>query len=469
MARKPKFSVEALSKLGAERLAATLYELAQNDRRIKQALTLQLSAEAGADTVASDIRNRLNALARSRSFVDWRRVRQFTGELNQLRTAIVELLGPKEPALAVDLLWRFLDLHGPIIERVDDSNGNVGDVFRVACVDAAALAERTGVAPGNLAATIFSKITNNPHGIYDDLVTDFKSSLVGDGFTELKKLLLQWKDKYLTEDARRKIAEGRYDSTLGSIHVCLREIADCENDVDGFLETYDARALANPKFVAELAQRLIAAGRATEALAYLDDAAPSDANRYFARDAWTDQRIAALDAIERKDEAQALRLSVFRARLDAVHLRAYLKALPDFDDLEAENAALDYAVQHPSFHAALHFLVHWPALDHAARLVMSRPGELDGDHFFLLSPAAEALEGKFPLAAVLIRRAMIDYSLDNRRSTRYGHAARHVLEIEGLDAGPIAYGDFETHGVFMARLKLKHGRKSSFWARLATG
>jgi hypothetical protein len=30
--------------------------------------------------------------------------------------------------LALDLMWRFMDLAEPVLNRVDDSNGSVGDV-----------------------------------------------------------------------------------------------------------------------------------------------------------------------------------------------------------------------------------------------------------------------------------------------------------------------------------------------------
>ena len=55
---------------------------------------------------------------------------------------------------------------------------------------------------------------------------------------------------------------------------------------------------------------------------------------------------------------------------------------------------------------------------------MARTGELDGDHYGLLTPAADALEQRHPLAATLVLRAMIDLSLDAAKYKRYGHAAR---------------------------------------------
>jgi hypothetical protein len=54
-------------------------------------------------------------------------------------------------------------------------------------------------------------------------------------------------------------------------------------------------------------------GRAEEALTYLERASPSTENRYFGQTEWTNACIAALDALQRVYEAQALRLAFFQA------------------------------------------------------------------------------------------------------------------------------------------------------------
>ena len=51
---------------------------------------------------------------------------------------------------------------------------------------------------------------------------------------------------------------------------------------------------------------------------------------------WDRAWVEALLATGRQDEAQRFRWARFEARLDAAHLRAYLKALPDFEDVVAE-------------------------------------------------------------------------------------------------------------------------------------
>ena len=148
-------------------------------------------------------------------------------------------------------------------------------------------------------------------------------------------------------------------------------------------------------------------------------------------------------------------------------LRAYLKKLPDFEDVEAEERAMRHALEFRSFPAALDFLRGWPDQARAAQLVLTRAAEIDGNLYYLLDPAAQLIEGKHPLAATLLRRAMIEDTLDGAKSSRYKHAARHLLECVSLASSIQDFGTFETHETFVSRLRAKHGRKAGFWAQTA--
>ena len=96
---------------------------------------------------------------------------------------------------------------------------------------------------------------------------------------------------------------------------------------------------------------------------------------------------------------------------------------------------------------------------------MQRAAELDGNHYEFLTETAQVLSGKYPLAATLALRAMIDFTLKEARAKRYGHAARHLRECGSLAPAIADYGTFETHDAYVARLRREHGRKPSFWSQ----
>ena len=91
---------------------------------------------------------------------------------------------------------------------------------------------------------------------------------------------------------------------------------------------------------------------------------------------WEETYIEALEATGKKDEAQRLRWVAFEERLSADQLSAYLKGLPDFDDVEAEERAINHALGFRSFAVALGFFMDWPDPARAAQLVLARASEM---------------------------------------------------------------------------------------------
>lgn len=467
MTARSKLTVESLTKLGAKRLAEILIEEAARNRQLKQAVQMALAAETSSSEVAHQVRKRLAQIERSEAFVSAEKTRELATELERLKVTIVETIGAGDPKLAAELLWQLLDLHGSVFERLDDNSGRVGALFRSACQDLGPILARAKAKPAELSRQVLQRIEANGYGIFDRIVFALDAALGSDGRMALRELLEKRRAAHLVSEKRATVRPGHFDYTLSGLLLALRDIADCENDVDAFIDTYEGFDLSNPAYATEISQRLLRAHRAEEALLYLDQGPPTERNRQYRELEWRDVRIGVLDQLGRKEEAQTLRYSLFERHLSTTHLKAYLKQLGDFDDVEAEDAALTRVERHPDVHAALAFLVSWPALDRAARIVDTRMKEINGDHYELLDPAATALEGKHPLAAVLLRRRLIDFTLQKARSTRYRHAVRHVREIESQQSDIEDYGQHESHGEYMARLQREHPRKPTFWSLLA--
>jgi hypothetical protein len=478
MASKKMLTAENLEALGAQRLAELLMDIAEGDAAVKRRLRLELAAREAPETVAAEVRKRLAQIARARSFVDWRKVRDLAADLEAQRRAIVDQVARIDPAEALELMWRFMGLAESVHERCDDSNSVIGDVFRGACRDLGPLADMAKSDPVALADRVFAALNENNYGQYDHLIETLAPALGGKGLDYLKTRFVELSKTPVDrppEGQRKVIGWGSggpmYEDEIkacsreSTIRLALQEIADAQGDVDAFIAQYDEKTRKVPRIAAEIARRLLSADRAQEALRTIE-AAEHRRGGWPDFD-WEDARIETLDALGRGDEAQAARWLCFERALSAEHLRAYLKRLPDFDDVEAEERALDHAERYESLLQALAFFVSWPALDRAARLVIKRARGLDGDHYEILSPAADALAGKHPLAATLVLRAMIDFTLAKARSSRYRHAARHFLECASLAASVADFGAFETHEAYATRLKAGHGRKSGFWSLIS--
>jgi hypothetical protein len=245
------------------------------------------------------------------------------------------------------------------------------------------------------------------------------------------------------------------------VEMAPRDIADAMGDADAFIAQYDPATRKVPK----IAARLLAAGRAEDTLGFIGRA-EVDQSRWIPR-AWQDARLEVLEALDRMADAQTFRWTCFKRDLSPDYLRGFMKRLPDFEAIVAEERALSYAMAYPIALSALLFLIHWPALDRAAQLVQQRFTEVDGNHYEVLTPAAEALSARRPLAATLALRAMIDFTLGAAKSSRYQDAARHLAECDALASQIGGFGWFEPDAAYLARLKRDHGCKSGFWGHFA--
>ena len=466
MAKKNSVTRENLAALGADRLAALLMELGEADRAVRKRLVLALAERGGPAGLIKAVDRRLSALADSHGVIPWEKAKAYAAEIDGLRTVIAQSLAPLDAPAAAERLLRLIGLAPAVLERVDDSHGRFDDIFRLAVADLAAvwglIEDRD---PEALAEATLALIQNDAYGYCDELIEQATPALGAAGFAALARragaVLAD-----LAEDGAQRGADGVRSCMLQ----VLSDVADARSDVDGFIAV-QAEASGDAVDTLGIASRLIAASRAEEALGWLDKPA---ARGRFAEGAARSHhlevererlRITALEQLGRRAEAQALRWRLFEATLSDDLLRAYLHALPDFEDDAALMRAFALAAGHPNALAALAFLTCWPNLAAAAKLVFERAGELDGRDYILLEAAADALSDAKPLAATLVRRRMIDSVLDRAVSNAYAHAAKNLAACKALD-GEIDWraSPWPSHADYLADLRARHARKQGFWS-----
>lgn len=469
-----------LASLGAEKLADLLIEISTGNAAAQRRLRLELSHNLGAGELARDVRKRLVSLRKARSHVSWRKRRALVAELQTQVDMIIDKIAPDDPVEAFNLLWQFIDLAPSVYERVDDSRGEVGDVFRSAITQFADIGPCAKPDPETLAAQVWDVVEGNGYGEWDGIIALLAPTLGDTGLRHLKSLVdvyaatpLEPEEEHealrFLRGLRSDTGDYRADQKARLVRSVLQDIAEAQGDTDAYAAQFSDAQLARPDIAADVATRLLADGRGDDALTLLEQARPDGHNTHAAvgQVDWDLAYVAVLLALEQTDAAQAHRWACFTATLHPGHLRAYLKALPDFDDIEAEDRARAHALAYSDLHVALAFFLDWPDLSSAARLVETRGDALDGDFYHILTPAAEALRDRHPLAAVLLWRRMIDFALYRGRSSRYGHAADHLNDCAALDAEIADYAGFPSHLAYLQSLRDAHPRKASFWDRIA--
>lgn len=460
---KTTLSEANLVDLGPERLAAILLDLSI-DSHVKRVLRLELFAEASREGLALEISKRLATIGKSQARIHWRKRVAFARDLD-LHRKMIERLAEEDATAALGLMLDLLDMATPTLNRLSQTEGPIGDVFLAARDGVGAIAAQALPDPVALADRIATLLHRDDYAQFGPLVNALAPALGGKGQTRLRETL----EKLLAARATRP--PSGFDTKSAIFKDALRRLADASGDVDAFEATFAPELRRTPLVSAEIARRLLEAGRAEDALATLHAGAPGEQrgrhqSSLEERAAWEEAMLDALEATGHHEEAQKRRWAEFERTLSIPRLRAYLKGLPDFDDVEAEDKAKAVAKRFPQFDRALAFLVSWPDLMAASRLVLARAGEINGADDTLMAEAARRLEGAYPMAATLLLRASIQYVLTYGVATRYAEAARQLLEAESLSAMIGDFGEYPDHQAFVADLRIMHGRKQGFRAEL---
>jgi hypothetical protein len=410
-ARLKQVTPENLERLGVERLAAILADVAETRVELKRRLRMELAAEQGPAHLLPEIDRRLRAHAASRSNASWRQRPAFVRDLDGLRDLIVGRLADLDRAAAEDRIFEFLALHRRAVQRVRNHEAAVAPVFARAAAEAV--------------------------GLLDDAEPHVAGARLAVAIADAPSAWGAWAaDAFGAE--RRDVAgaalahlAGRSGPGWASV---LRRLADAAGDPDAFAATFTADALRTPAIAADVAARFMGADRLEDARRALEAAIQP---RLLRRNAageigpdfdWETVWIDYLERVGRRDEAQEARWTSFERTLSAERARAFTKRLPDFEDVEAEHRIFEMAARQADAARGLELLMGWPAFPEAARMIAERGADLR-----VGAEQAERwavkLRRRFPqAAAILLRRA----AADAFRRREYANSTRLTEEADAI-------------------------------------
>ena len=480
VARKPTLNEESLGKLGVAKLAMLIVDEAGRNPTFRKLVTAMLAAAKGPEAVAAVIDKRLASLERTKGFVDWPKAKEFAADLANTVSIIVSEIGGVDADGAVDRLVRFLMTAKQVLNRIDDSSGRIQSIYRDA---ASAMAELVAKVGDDRRASLPDKF----HELAVSDEYDFFSGIMPRIVALLPRAAIDSWDARLENEIRslgpiskedrdweRRIKTNRL--------IGLRQaIADKHKDVDAFISLERSRSAHRIDRMA-IAERLLDAGRFQEALESVRQAAQCAGGRSshaedlakigVADDSDLDRtrmEVRILQAMGDAASAQALRWRTFEATLDPGLLRDHIAHLADFEEFDVLDRAFAHASSFALKYLALVFLLKWPRLDLAARLVLDRREQWEGRHYGILAPGTEMLEPDHPTEATILYRALLDDILDRARSPAYGYGARYLVKLDTMAAHVDDAAGIETHERYREALTKKHGRKRGFWSLVKSG
>jgi len=189
MASKRTLNAKNLQMLGVEALAELLIEVSHGNAVIQRRLRLALAAAGGAEGAAQEVRKRLAAIARSTTFIDSARRKALLMDLEAQQQAITGPIASADPALAVGLQVRLLELSEGVLDRCSDSTGAVIGVFQRGVDGLASLAGSAGISTSSLVDHAAELLQENGYGQFEGLIPALAPLLGEAGLLQLEKTL----------------------------------------------------------------------------------------------------------------------------------------------------------------------------------------------------------------------------------------------------------------------------------------
>lgn len=441
----------------ADTLADLLLELAAERDDVRTRLErLALSDQPKA--LAAAFRKPLAGWKRATRFLGYAEARAFGRELEQWLDQIERELMPQDPALALDLAEAFVLADAKFFERADDSDGAVGDAVRAGCRLWLRCAAGCEAPVSQWPARIAALFDADAVGARDEFLRRADLLLDAAGLQELVETYEQRLDALLADGS----------------HACGRPLPTGVFNLSAALSLL-SEALRDPDIHVRAVLRYSPQPNPVQkeafVRAYLDANRPADALRWL-EGGWGSAEASrmhlqaqALQRLGRTKEAAALRQQIFESTLALHDLQAWLGLLPPGAQAKAVAQARVLALERDDPVAAATVLLELGDDAQAERILVQSPNKLRSAGYGPLLPLAKALEQRqlWAGATIVYRDLLLDI-LERASTPAYRHGASYWNRLQQLAGACSGLSLTPTPAAFEAEVRLRHGRKSSFWA-----
>ncbi len=255
---------EYLTTQPPETLVDLLLDVAQRDDRLYQSLLLNAERTGGGGNVAKAFRRAIDGATRIHGFVDWREVRTFAGNIDQVADSLTELLKPDTAATLVELAEYAIESVENSLEQVDDSNGEIGEiVYRLGELHLKACT-MARPEPAALAERLFRFETTLPFGLCSFDAATYRNALGKDGLRRYRELAeAEWR-KLKPRDTKDS-----YDAHRSRITRIMERLAEASGDVEE-LVAIKSRDLSSGYCYLDIAEIWTKAKQPEKALAWAE-------------------------------------------------------------------------------------------------------------------------------------------------------------------------------------------------------
>lgn len=441
-----------LKALNSEVLAQALFDLANQTDEAKVVVDrlTRTSDEAHKST-----KRAISALKRSSRFIDWSNIHSFVRKLDNIVEDISQIDASVEQRF--DLICRFFETDQSTFDRVDDSSGYVGDVYRISAqtvfTECAAIVAATN--QPLIADELELLLSSNDYGVRDTLLDAVVVHL--DDATN-RALIVRFSTRSDQEaDSYVSVAWLQHVMTIAS-HLGdtrLFEITALESVAEfDIVPTHTKFSIASNYFKNNDFEKT---------KHWMEEIASSE---HFMLTERNQLLVALHDKLGNDRDRDRIALEQFKRAPSLDALEILVSTIGEQKrsvvvDEQVNNIFADTEFSDDS----LAFLIDTGFLDLASDYTVRNHASINGDHYWQLPKnASHFSKSGYPLAAICIYRALLDSILRRGKTKTYSYGVRYLSTLDQLSETSLVEGVVD-HATYKTGIQLVHGKKRSFWAK----
>ncbi len=447
-----------LSELDPIVLQNFVLELYQNYPALSDVIeTLVLFNDPSA--IKQAIAKRIQSIKRGRKFIDYYASSEFARNLDSIVSDIETGLLEASPKDAFELIDKFIATSDSVMNRVDDSSGEIGSVYQNAVLLWLDVAKAWGHSKADWFERVYRLYQMNDYGVLDSLLPNSNRLLNEE---QLRQLARRYEGE-IREAQKQPVENGRINMQVLQGCVALGQVAEALKDP----VLYEHSVLIDSPEPNELQKRSIVSryikfNQLEPALRWLG----TDWGKRFELD-----RLNLLEQVyeqsENNQKLRDIRHQLYQQEPNYNRFIRYLETLNEDEQSDARKKAIEQAEQGGNIVTSADLLLQLGETERAQKMLISRYQELSQSYYEnLTSLVAKFEKANCPLAVTACYRALLLDILNQGRSKAYTHAARYYKKLQVLAREVHEFQPLIGHLEFMDQLSSDHGRKSSFWRRV---
>jgi hypothetical protein len=440
-----------LIKLGAESLADILLSISETSPEADEVVKRLLATP---DQNIKRYKDKLTRLKRGRSFISWRESATFVSQLHQLLNDLEA--GAIDPCLGVELVGRFFEADAYIYERCDDSNGEIGDVFRYTAADLFVSFASRCENKQKIADLVITLNQKDDYGIRDCL------------FERCSEFLPESNLRTMIQQLWAIVETEKVGYQISTWHRAIQLLAKQLKDAPLFEKSRLATGTPSVTAWTEIAKVYLECGEPQMALSRLQQIAD---NETFMLNERRQLLLEIYHQFGDRESETEIAWQLFKQHRSQTTLNQLLGVIGHEHQKHVIDDEIGIIFQEPRLsYTDADFLLSTMHIDELEDYLFQRIDQLDGNLYYCLLPLAEALEksGK-PLISSLIYRALIDSILARALSKYYHHAVKYLKILDQLASSISDWRAWPSHYAYLASMREVHKRKSALWSRYQDG